>query len=40
MNKYKALNYQRIPSFPARAFDSTLIAPFFKKYSKLKYLKP
>jgi murein L,D-transpeptidase YcbB/YkuD len=40
MDKYMALNYQRIPSFPALAFDSTLIAPFFKKYSKLKYLKP
>jgi murein L,D-transpeptidase YcbB/YkuD len=38
--QHLAFNYQRIPSFPALAFDSTLIAPFFKKYPKLKYLRP
>jgi hypothetical protein len=32
--------YQKIPSFPLVPFDSTLIAPFFAKYPKLKYLKP
>jgi hypothetical protein len=32
--------YQKIPSFPLIPFDSTLIAPFFCKISKLKYLKP
>jgi murein L,D-transpeptidase YcbB/YkuD len=35
-----ALDYQRIPFFPAVPFDSTLIAPFFKKYPRLKYLSP
>lgn len=34
-----ALDYQRVPSFPPVPFDSTLIAPFFKKYPKLNYLK-
>jgi murein L,D-transpeptidase YcbB/YkuD len=34
-----ALDYQRVPSFPSVPFDSTLIAPFFKKYPKLNYLK-
>jgi murein L,D-transpeptidase YcbB/YkuD len=38
-NQHVAFNYQRIPSFPALAFDSTLVAPFFKKYPKLKYLR-
>jgi murein L,D-transpeptidase YcbB/YkuD len=35
-----AFAYQRVPSFPPMPFDSTLIAPFFKKYPKLNYLKP
>jgi murein L,D-transpeptidase YcbB/YkuD len=35
-----ALNYQKIPSFPPIPFDSTLVAPFFAKYPKFKYLKP
>lgn len=35
-----AMLYQRVPSFPDVPFDSTLIAPFFKKYPKLNYLKP
>jgi murein L,D-transpeptidase YcbB/YkuD len=35
-----AVVYQKIPSFPAIPFDSTLIIPFFKKYPKLNYLKP
>ncbi|WP_413999925.1 L,D-transpeptidase family protein [Flavobacterium sp. W1B] len=35
-----SLTYQRIPSFQEIPFDSTLIAPFFSKYPKLKYLKP
>jgi hypothetical protein len=34
------LKHQKIPSFPLIPFDSTLIAPFFCKISKLKYLKP
>jgi murein L,D-transpeptidase YcbB/YkuD len=34
------LAYQKIPSFPPVPFDSTLIAPFFKKYPKFKSLKP
>ena len=32
--------FQRIPSFTPVPFDSTLIAPFFSKYPKLKYLEP
>ncbi|SEA12455.1 Murein L,D-transpeptidase YcbB/YkuD [Flavobacterium gillisiae] len=35
-----ALDYQKIPSFPPIPFDSTLVAPFFDKYPKFKYLKP
>ncbi|WP_367756674.1 murein L,D-transpeptidase [Flavobacterium sp. WC2430] len=35
-----AVKYQRIPAFPLTPFDSTLIAPFFKKYSKFNFLKP
>jgi len=35
-----ALAYQKAPYFPAIPFDSTLIAPFFKKYPRLNYLKP
>jgi murein L,D-transpeptidase YcbB/YkuD len=34
-----ALRYQKIPSFPPVPFDSTLVAPFFAKYPKFKYLK-
>lgn len=34
-----ALHYQKIPSFPPVPFDSTLVAPFFAKYPKFKYLK-
>jgi hypothetical protein len=39
-NAYAVKTYQKIPSFPLIPFDSTLIAPFFAKYPKLKYLKP
>ncbi|CAM2828574.1 L,D-transpeptidase family protein [Flavobacterium frigoris] len=35
-----SLSYQKIPSFPPIPFDSTLVAPFFAKYPKFKYLKP
>ncbi|WP_369752979.1 murein L,D-transpeptidase [Flavobacterium sp. WC2409] len=35
----KLVNYQKIPSFPAVPFDSTLIAPFFKKYPKFNSFK-
>jgi murein L,D-transpeptidase YcbB/YkuD len=34
-----SISYQKIPSFPPIPFDSTLVAPFFAKYPKLKYLK-
>lgn len=37
---YATLNYQKIPYFPPVPFDSTLVAPFFIKYPKFKYLKP
>jgi murein L,D-transpeptidase YcbB/YkuD len=39
-NAYAVKTYQKIPSFPPTPFDSTLIAPFFAKYPKLKSLKP
>lgn len=34
------ITYQRIPSFASVPFDSTLIAPFFKKYPKFSSFKP
>ncbi|WP_245709571.1 L,D-transpeptidase family protein [Flavobacterium degerlachei] len=34
------ISYQRVPSFPPLPFDSLQIDPFFKKYPRLKYLKP
>jgi hypothetical protein len=40
ISNYAVKTYQKIPSFPLIPFDSTLIAPFFAKYPKLKYLKP
>ena len=35
-----AFDYQKVPRFHPMPFDSTLIAPFFKKYAKFSFLKP